>query len=311
MKIGVFLLSVVWAATSIGQVKVDTIALRMDTGDLEGTLLVPDTTEKIPVALIIAGSGPTDRDGNNPMMGNNSLKMLAEGLADGGVATLRYDKRGIGKSQAAGGKEEDLRFESYIDDAREWIAQLKEDPRFSEVIVVGHSEGSLIGMIAAEGGNVSTFISISGAGLAAGDLIRQQIEQQAPMLSGQADTIIDRLEEKEPVDSVPQMLYSLFRPSVQPYLISWFQYKPTVELAKLEIPILIVQGTTDVQVDVSQAEVLAKANPQAQLEIVDGMNHILKEASKDPQENMSTYSDPDMPLKAGFIDKLLKFIATR
>ena len=120
----------------------ETIAhLETQTGTLEGSLIVPDMKNTVPVALIIAGSGPTDRNGNNPAMTNNFLKMLAEALSEKGIASLRYDKRGIGKSQKAGMKEENLRFEDYISDAEGWVQFLKNDKRFGDVIIIGHSEG--------------------------------------------------------------------------------------------------------------------------------------------------------------------------
>ena len=72
------------------------------TGDIKGRLLLPANSTTCPVVLLIAGSGPTDMDGNNPMMKNNSLKFLAEGLAQKGIASLRFDKRGIAGSTAAG-----------------------------------------------------------------------------------------------------------------------------------------------------------------------------------------------------------------
>ena len=118
------------------------VNLESKNGTLEGSLLLPESKTGIPVALIIAGSGPTDRDGNNPAMKNNSLKLLANALSVNGIASLRYDKRGIGKSQKAGGKEEDLRFDHYISDAKGWLSLLRTDERFKEVIVIsdGHAE---------------------------------------------------------------------------------------------------------------------------------------------------------------------------
>lgn len=306
--IAVMVLLVLFNVSTLqAQIGEETVVLETGSGNIEGTLLVPETTEGIPVALIIAGSGPTDRDGNNPMMKNNSLKMVAEGLSENGIATLRYDKRGIGASQAIGLEEKDLRFEDYIKDAKAWVKKLKNDKRFSEIIIVGHSEGSLIGMIAVNK-DITKFISLSGSGLTAGDLIKQQISAKAPILSDQVADIVAKLENEKTVDSVPPMLFSLFRPSVQPYMISWMKYDPAEEIAKLNIPILVVQGTTDLQVDVAQAEKLASANPKVELEIIDGMNHILKEAPSDPQENIKTYTDPDLSLKEGVVDKLSSFI---
>jgi len=157
------------------------VQLLTPTGTIAGTLLVPPASGKIPVVLIIAGSGPTDRDGNNPLLPgkNNCYKLLADALAAGGVASLRYDKRGIGESRASGGASEaDLRFSMYVDDAVGWIVRLKADGRFSRVIVAGHSEGSLIGMVAANNGHADAYVSIAGGGHRAADLLRAKLRPQ-------------------------------------------------------------------------------------------------------------------------------------
>jgi len=130
----------------------DTITLVTPTGNLAGTLLTPSGSGPFPLVVIIAGSGPTDRDGNSPLLpgANNSLRLLAEGLAERGIASLRYDKRGVGGSRAALAGEAELRFTTGADDAAAWVTKLRADPRFSTITVVGHSEGSLLGMLATQ-----------------------------------------------------------------------------------------------------------------------------------------------------------------
>ncbi|MBU87106.1 MAG: alpha/beta hydrolase [Flavobacteriaceae bacterium] len=284
------------------------ITLKTKTGDIKGSLLVPSSSKKASVVLIISGSGPTDRNGNNPIMINNSLMMLANELKKNGIASVRFDKRGIGESKNSGLEESDLRFENYVNDVKGWIDLLKESNRFSEIIVLGHSEGALIGMIASQKIEVEKFISVAGAGNSAGDIIREQLKAQPPVVLNQSLPIIEKLENGETVENVPQMLYALFRPSVQPYMISWLKYNPQIEIAKLNKPVLIIQGTTDIQVSVSDADKLALANKKAKKQIIEGMNHILKEAELDRQKNIQTYSMPDLPLKKDLIEFIVKFI---
>ncbi|MFC5191307.1 alpha/beta hydrolase [Algoriphagus aquatilis] len=284
------------------------ITLQTETGNIEGTLLVPESKNKVLLVLIIAGSGPTDRDGNNPVMKNNSLKMLAEGLVENGIASVRYDKRGIGESKNAGVSESELRFEHYVQDAQAWVDFLSKDSRFSEIIILGHSEGSLIGMIAAQNSEVDKFISLAGVGTPAGEIIREQLKPQPPFVLEQSLPILEKLEKGETVAEVPPMLFSLFRPSVQPYLISWFRYDPRQELSKLNKPVLIIQGTTDLQVGVADAEKLANATKRAELRILEGMNHILKEAESDRAKNIATYSMADLPLKTDLVKSVIEFI---
>ena len=174
---------------------------------LHSSLLLPKEMSKtVPVVLLLSGSGPTDRNGNSPMLPgkNNSLQMLAEGLAENGIASLRYDKRGVGESAKAMVSEADLRFETYVDDAVAWCEQLRKDKRFSAVIIAGHSEGSLIGMLAAKRCNAAGFISIAGAGRAAADILRTQLAGKLPPeLATQSDAILKNLEAGKTTDNPP------------------------------------------------------------------------------------------------------------
>jgi pimeloyl-ACP methyl ester carboxylesterase len=283
------------------------IVLHTATGDIAGTLTIPNEGGKIPVALLIAGSGPTDRNGNNPMMKNESLQKLAYGLAANNIASLRFDKRGIGESRNAGKSEADLRFEDYVNDAKGWIELLKKDNRFSKVIVAGHSEGSLIGMIAsldlAHG-----FISIAGAGKSADKILKEQLSAQPAQVKDPSFPIIDSLAMGKTVHDVPPILFALFRPSVQPYMISWFHYDPQTEIKKLHIPVLVIQGTNDLQVTVDDAKLLVKANTHAQLLLIQNMNHVFRIVEGEKKENLATYITPELPISDELIKSIAQFI---
>jgi uncharacterized protein len=283
------------------------IVLETPTGNIEGTLLVP-SKEHSPLVLIIAGSGPTDRDGNNISLQNNSLKMIAQGLYMNDIASFRFDKRGISRSAAAGMSEEDLRFEHYIEDVQQWCSLLKEDSRFSSFIILGHSEGSLIGMIASQTVSPDKFISLAGPGFSMQATLRRQLADQPVYILSMSLPIIEQLEKGKTVDSVPPLINMLFRPSIQPYLISTFKYDPVIEISKVQSPALIVQGTTDIQIQVEDAKKLAAANSNSELVIIEGMNHILKEADVNRFLNLRTYGDPNLELKQGLVEKITKFI---
>jgi uncharacterized protein len=286
------------------------ITLKTSTGDISGTLTIPNNTKISPVVLIIAGSGPTDRDCNSPLgIQTNAYKMLSESFAKNGISTLRFDKRGIGKSKPAMTTENELRFETYINDAVAWVSLLKSDKRFSKIILLGHSEGSLIGMVAAGQTNFDAFISVSGAGKSADKILQEQLQNKLPpQLLDESNRIIDSLKMGKTVSNVNPNLLALYRPGVQPYLISWIKYDPAQEIRKLKIPVLIIQGTTDLQVSVNDAKLLSASKPDAKLLIIDNMNHVLKESDTDIQKNMSTYRNPDLPLKEGLVDDITKFI---
>ncbi len=294
------------------------ISLETMTGTLYGTLELPNTSEPYPVVLIHPGSGPTDRDGNSAQLPgkNDSLKLLAEALADEGIASLRIDKRGIGESAPAGLEERALRFGTYIDDAAAWLDLLQSDARFSDIVMLGHSEGSLIGMVAAQRADVDAFISLAGAGEPAADTLGRQLSVQLPRpLLEESKEVIASLEEGETVQPLPEGIAAvpaigdaLFRPNVQPYLISWFQYDPAEEVARLEMPVLVVQGTTDIQVRVEDAELLSAAQPDAELVILEGMNHVLKDAPANRALNLATYANPDLPLTDGLVEAISSFV---
>jgi len=285
-----------------------TVIIQTDTGKLEGTLLTDNLKKSKTVALIIAGSGPTNRDGNNPGMTNNSLKMLADELAKVGISSLRYDKRGIGKSKGSELKEDDLRFEHYINDARSWVEYLNNLGKFNKIVVIGHSEGSLIGMVASQQKIVDKFISIAGAGQPIDKIIREQLKAQPPIVLEQAIPILDKLLQGETVQYVPAFLNSLFRPSVQHYMISWFKYDPQKEISKLNKPVLIVHGSTDIQVSLTDADKLVAANKKANKFVIQKMNHIFKESTLDRQSNLQTYNQPELPIKPELVKIISDFV---
>lgn len=296
------------AATSEGS----PIELKTPTGTLYGTLDLPSGRGPFPVALIIAGSGPTNRNGNSALLPgkNNSLLMLARALREHGIASVRYDKRGVGASADAMKSEANLTFSAYIDDAAAWIELLKHDPRFTKLAVIGHSEGSLIGMVAARIAGADAFVSIAGSGVPAGKLLKEQLANEPVAIRTKAFSIIDSLEAGKEVKKVSPELMPLFRPSVQRYLISWFHYDPRKEIAQLTVPVLILQGTTDLQVPVKDAEELHAAQPRSTLDIIDGMNHIMKLAPKNRQQNFATYTDPNLPLAPKLVKDLTDFLGS-
>jgi pimeloyl-ACP methyl ester carboxylesterase len=289
------------------------VRLETSTGTVHGSLLLPATAGPHPVILLHAGSGPTDRNGNSALIpgSNNGLKLLAEALAARGVASVRYDKRGVAASAAAAPRESDLRFDTYVDDAAGWIRLLRADSRFSTITVAGHSEGSLIGMLAAERARADAFVSVAGLARRASDVLRDQLRPRLPAdLWQESERILAALEAGRTTDDVPSALGSLYRSSVQPYLISWFRYLPADELKRVPGSVLIVQGTTDVQVRTAEAEALKQARPDAELLIIEGMNHVLKLVPSIPAQQTASYSDPSLPVAPLLVERTHRFVAS-
>ena len=245
-------------------------------------------------------------------MKSNSLLMLGDSLASHGIASLRFDKRGIAASKAAAPEESKLLFSSYVEDEKGWIKKLQNDKRFSRIYVAGHSEGSLISMMAIKGTPVAGFISIAGAGKPADQVIMAQLAASGRFTKEMLDScrmFLGILKSGGHIDYVPPGFYhSLFRPSVQPYVTSWINLDPRKEIAALKVPALVIQGTTDIQIDTPQARALVVAYPKAKLSIIKGMNHLMKEAPEDIVENSKTYSDPSVPVMTAIVQVLVRFI---
>jgi uncharacterized protein len=288
----------------------ETVVLKTKTGDLEGSLLIVEGKETCPLVLIIAGSGPTDRNGNNSAMENNSLKLLAEELQKNNIASFRFDKRGVGQSSDVDKDESQMRPETFVNDVADWITLLSKDKRFNSIIIAGHSEGSLFGMLAAKNNsNVQGYISIAGAGRPIDIILKEQFEKVDPQAKKIIYSMLDQLKKGDTIANVPPLLYSVFRPSLQPYMTAWMKYNPQTEIKKLNIPILITTGSTDIQVKEIDAELLAKAQPKAQLKIIKNMNHVLKNCDTlDKEIQMGIYDNPELPLNKEFSLAVINFI---
>jgi uncharacterized protein len=276
---------------------------------LRGTWLLPPGNDRVPAALILAGSGPTDRNGNQPAAHTDKLKQLAHALFAAGIASLRIDKRGVAASGPAAPAEAELRLDHYLADARSWLAFLRARDRVGGLFIIGHSEGALIAMLAAPGEQLSGLVLIAGIGAPLGTVLRRQLGAALPEpLRQKAFDIIVSLERGETVPQVPPELAALLRPSVQPFLISSLQRDPVAALAASTMPALVVQGTTDFQVSVEDARLLAASRAGVELALIDGMTHTLKIAPAGRAAQIGAYTDPDLPLAPALVSATAGFI---
>ncbi len=266
---------------------------------LAGTFATPAAAGKHKAVLMIAGSGPTDRNGNSKLgVSADYLEMLADALAGDGIASLRYDKRGVGGSKALMTTEADLRFSDYVGDARTLTRWLRSRKDVSCVFLLGHSEGGLIATLVAEGGSAAGLVLVASPGRPLGAVLHDQLSR-SPMsapLRTEALSVLKSLEGGETVTGVSPKLNNLFRASVQPYLISLLDIDPARRLAALKLPTLIVSGAHDLQVSKADYEALTRARPGAEALRIAGMNHVLKIAPQARKANFATYRNPDLPL---------------
>lgn len=285
-------------------------------GPLAGTLV--EAGKGAPVVLVIPGSGPTDRDGNNPLgVTAAPYRFLAEALMAKGVATVRIDKRGMFGSRAAVPDANAVTIADYATDVHTWVAAIIKRTGARCVWLLGHSEGGLVALQAAQNPRgICGIVLVATPGRPLGQALRDQLRANpanAPILAS-ALAAIDTIEAGGRVDvaTLPAPVRPLFDPAVQPYLINLFAYDPAVLASKIALPMLVVQGDHDLQVSVGDAQALAKAQPHARLAIVPGMNHVLKNVtSEDRAANLAAYTDPSLPVVPAVVDAVAPFVTAK
>ena len=280
---------------------------------LAGTLT--NAGKGAPVVLIIPGSGPTDRDGNNPLgVTAAPYRMLAEGLAARGVSSVRIDKRGMFASKAAVADANQVTIADYAADTHAWVASARAATGAKCVWLLGHSEGGLVALAAVQKPQgICGVVTVSAAGRKMGTVLRDQLRANpanAPIL-GPAVKAIDEIEAGRKVDSaaLPDPLRPLFADIIQPYLIDLFSHDPTRLAASLSVPLLVVQGDKDLQIGVDDARLLAAAQPKAKLAVLPGVNHVLKvPAGDDRAANLKAYADSSLPIAPSVVDAVAAFV---
>jgi hypothetical protein len=283
-------------------------------GPLKGTMLAP-AAGGAPMVLIIPGSGPTDRNGNNPLgVRAATYRLLAEGLAQRGIGTVRIDKRGMFGSRSAVADGNAVTIGDYAADTESWIAAIRKLTGVPCVWVLGHSEGGLVALVSAQTApDICGLVLVSAAGRPLGEVLREQIRSNsanAPIID-QAMAAIDSLEAGQHVDvsTMNPALMPLFAPQVQGFLISAFSYDPAKLIAAVNKPVLILQGKRDMQVSVADAQRLMQAAPAAKLVLLDDTNHVLKTVTSDDRgANGATYANPRLPLAPGVVDAVAGFV---
>ena len=281
---------------------------------LKGTMLAPSSGAKGPVILILAGSGPTDRDGNNPLgVKGATYRLLAEGLAAKGVTTVRVDKRGMFASGPAAADPNAVTVVDLAADAHLWAAKIRADTGAPCVWLLGHSEGSLVALIAAQNPkDICGVILAAAPGRRLSEVLREQLTSNpnnAPLL-GQALPALDALEAGKTVDTTGMhpALLPLFHPAVQGFLIVMFRQDPARLAGAYKGKVLILQGDADIQVSFADANLLAAAHPGAKLVILPGVNHLLKAGSREVAATVANYADPSLPLAPGVVEAIAGFV---
>ncbi|UGA43164.1 alpha/beta fold hydrolase [Bradyrhizobium quebecense] len=282
---------------------------RLRIGAIDAVLTVPSDIAKPPVALLIAGSGSTDHDGNGPQLKPATLKKLSEQLVARGIATLRYDKRGAGEWKKEFGRPEDFRFKDYVGDATALIEYLRGSGKFAHVAVVGHSEGGLVAILAAQRVPIDRLVLLATAARKQGDLLKAQLEKQLPPDKfAPIGKAIDDIMAGQIVNPPPAGL--AIAPAMQPAIASAFTEDPIDPMKKITGLVLIVAGGRDHQLARLDFLALTTADFAAKSLWQPDMNHLLVDVT-DAADDMASYNEPERSLDPDLIDAVAGFISQK
>lgn len=303
-KIIPFLLLVSYFVSS-QEVISEEVKLNNNSIELPGTLSYPNQEEQVPLVIFIHGSGNIDRNGNQGDLAKaDYIKILADSLNTKGIAFYRYDKRTSNPNNFEYLKK--IRFQDLIDDAIVVINHFKNDLRFNSMHLIGHSQGSLVAMLAAKK-DIKSYISLAGPGTSIRQTLIKQVSAQNKDLSKATAQHIEELIKTDTIQEVNPFLISVFAPQNQKFLKEWMLYNPSEEIKKLKIPIAIINGNADLQVSEEDANLLHQAKLGSLLILIEKMNHVLKIVENLP-ENQKSYIDPDFPISIKLINLISEFI---
>ena len=293
------ILSVFAASASFAQIQTEEITINNQAIQLPGTLTF--SQENQPLVIWVHGSGGVDRNGNQPQY----IQQFREAINKNDIAFFSYDKRTANPNNVKFIQQDGIFITDFVNDVKEVVNHFKKDNRFSEIILAGHSQGSLIAMLALE--NVDKYISIAGTGETIDKTLVRQVTAQSAEFGKLTEKYLKELKETDEIKEVNPNLLSLFAPQNQPFLSSWITLDPTKEIQNVTIPTLLINGDKDLQVQVSDAEKLKKAKPDADLVIIKNMNHPLKDIQKD-EDNMKSYMSAEYPISKELITVVTNFI---
>ncbi|QOZ30507.1 S9 family peptidase [Bradyrhizobium sp. CCBAU 53421] len=278
-------------------------------GPIDAVLTVPPDIARPPVALLIAGSGSTDHDGNGPQLKPATLKKLSEQLVARGIATLRYDKRGAGEWKKEFGRPEDFRFKDYVGDAAALIDYLRGSGKFAHVAVVGHSEGGLVAILAAQRVQIDRLVLLATAARKQGAVLKALLENQLPPDKfAPVGKAIDDIMAGQIVDPPPAGL--AIAPAMQPAIASAFTEDPIDPMKKITGPVLVVAGGRDHQLARLDFLALTTADIAAKSLWLPDMNHVLVDVT-DAADDVASYNEPERPLDPDLIDAVAGFIGQK
>ena len=303
MKFKAIYITLIISSFCFGQkINSEEILIKNNTIELPGTLTY--IKENTPLIIWIHGSGNVDRNGNQgTIIKANYIKQFRDSINKEGIAFFSYDKRSANQKNIKNLK--GTLFEDFVKDAKKVITYFKDNNRFSEIILIGHSQGSLVAMLASKKSN--KYISIAGPSESIDKTIIKQVTKQSAEFGKITEAHFKELFETGTIEQVNPLLVTVFAKQNLDFIANYSKYNPIDEIKKLTIPTLIVNGTKDLQVKAEDAKALHKALPRSKLVLIENMNHVLKDIEKD-SDNMNSYYTADFPLSTKLITTIVAFL---
>src|SRR5690606_9182385 len=307
--ITIFILFLTLPLSAQPNIVAEEILILNDSIKLPGTLTYDKNIKVQPLVIFIHGSGNVDRNGNQAgtIANDNYIKQLSDSLNLKGIAFYRYDKR-TATAENLKFVMKDLVFDRFVEDASLAVDKFKDDSRFSSISLIGHSQGSLVGMLLAKNTKIDKYISLAGPSQPFDEtLITQVRTQNGDSIANIVENHFKQLKEKGTIDNLDPNLAGMFNKTNQTFFSTWMAYNPSEEIKKLKVPSLIINGDKDLQVSVEDANTLHKYNEGSELVIIENMNHVLKTIEND-EDNIKSYSAPEYPLSSKLITTVVAFI---
>jgi len=283
------------------------IEIATEKGTLYGTLAKADG-RKDEVVVLIAGSGPTDRDNNSLILSGkmDGFLQLSHALNQEGYSVFRYDKRVAGKSRDSFGPH-DMVFDDFVEDAILVVEEMQKNG-YEKIHLVGHSQGALVAIRVAQEKSVASVTHLCGPSKHIDETFLRQLEILPKDLYEEAVEHFDTVRRGQEIGLVSEELEPYFSDRTAPFLLNWMQYNPVEEAKAVQAPILFLAGGQDTQVLAEDLEDFQAVLENETYQVIPNMNHVLKSVQSD-RENQATYQDPSFPVDPILVETLANFFS--
>lgn len=281
--------------------------INLGNAQVNGFLNIPEKVNKAPLIILVSGTHFFEKDLEGLGFEDNSFRQISEYLYKNGIACYRIEPSSLNI-----GSDIDIKFENYATTLKTCVDTFYLSKRFSKIIVAGTNDGALMGILTAiKNPKVNGFVSLAGYGRVGDEVLKEKLSGPNELNNKVIYDFIDLLKKGDTLPDLPRSYLSVFKPSIQPFLISWFKINPANELKKTTCPVLIFNGTTDLKVKTKDYQLLCAAKPLAQKKVIKNMNHNFTNCDKlDRESQIKFCTNSSETMNKDFLLTLVNFIKT-